>query len=122
MSLPDLLVSFLLAALASLVFCVLKIAFDAAAAAPGSASWFHRPAGASAVPNGLLECGAAEKKGVKRVSFEGDAEGRRDRRQGLSVDGYEGMTVTRESWSGVRRDGLVQRGAAGRKLSVVTEE
>lgn len=123
MPLRDLLVSFLAAAIASLVFCMLKIAFDSIAAASARAFRLHRPTGASTVPESMLK-GPPRKKGL-RVSFEGGAELRQDRGARSSLDPGEEARIARESntgWEAAAQNGLLQRRSGGRKLSVVPEE
>jgi hypothetical protein len=125
MPLHSLLLSFLFAAFVSLIFCVLKVAFDsAAAAASGSAFRLHHPTigASSAVPKSKSLSRGKERRTGLKVSFEGDGE----LRQGGGLDlgvGYHSRTgTTLESWDGAQENGLLQMRSAGRKLSVVPEE
>lgn len=134
MPLPDLLVSFLAAALVSLVLCALKIAFDSMAATPpGSTLLLHRPSSlasstasspppssslsASSSPLAATKSKARRRKGLK-VSFEesGDAGAQARRDDDARVSPASG------GWVAAGREGLVLRRGVGRKLSVVLEE
>jgi hypothetical protein len=114
MPLPDLLTSFLAAALASVLVCALKIAFDNIAAASGTAFRLHRPSGPTSPggPAKSLLKGDAKKKGLK-VSFEEDAGARQEQRLGLGVDDNSRMTTTQESREKLAENGILQRPSGG---------
>jgi hypothetical protein len=115
MPLSDLLFSFLAAAIASLVFCLLKVAFDSAAAASGSAFRLHRST-ASPVPRSMVK-GNAKRKDLK-VSFEGDAALARDQ----DPDAGSSAEVMLGLPEAAPQNDLLRRRVGGRKLSMVPEE
>jgi hypothetical protein len=103
MPLPDLLISFLAAALASVLVCALKIVFDNTAAAAGSTFRLHRPGGPTSPggPAKSLLKGDAKKKGLK-VSFEEDAEAQQEQRLGDNSR----LATTQESRGELPKNGL----------------
>ena len=124
MPLFSLLLSFLFAAFVSLIFCVLKVAFDSTAAASASAFGLHHPTtgASSAVPKSKSLSKGMERRKDLRVSFEGDGELRQEGDPDLDV-GYDSkMGTTLESCGEAQENRLLQRRNEGGKLSVVPEE
>jgi hypothetical protein len=126
MPLLTLLLSFLVAAFLTLVFCVLKFAFNFTLALSDSALRLRRRrptiGTSSAVPNSKSVLKGSElRKGLK-VSFEPDRELRDILPGGLDADADLSITTMRDARTGAKADGLSQRWPTGRKLSIVTEE